>query len=120
MAQLTLRQLIDHLKTELFSPASGPDYPIFFVDKVELELHVSISYDADAGVRVSVLNVAGLEASGGGKSESGHIIKLTLVPILTREEQRKLLESDERLLAGVERATQRALRKLVPLSGDRE
>jgi hypothetical protein len=120
MKQLTLQQLIEHLKVEILSPIPGPDYPIFFVEKVELEIHVAISYDIDKGVKLNVLDVAGIEVVDGQTSEKSHTVTLTLTPILSRDEQRELIEHDKRLLAGIEEATQRSLRKLAPLNGEPE
>jgi hypothetical protein len=112
MAQdISLQMLIEQVKDELLAPTSGPDYPVFFVDRVELELNVAISREANGGLKISVLSFGGVEAGGSTSRERGHTIKVSLSPILSREEQRQLLEEDGRLLAGVRRASQAALRK---------
>ncbi len=108
---ISLQALIEKVKDELLAPTGGPGYPIFFVDRVELELQVGVTYEAKAGLKISVLQIGGVEAGGGGSRERSHTIKVTLSPILSREEQRALLEEDARLLEGVRRATQAALRK---------
>ena len=108
---ISLQMLIEKVKDELLSPTNGPGYPVFFVDKVEFELQVTMTYGAEVGLKVSVLQLGGAEIAGSGSDERGHTIKVTLSPILSREEQRKLLEEDGRMWDGVRRATQAALRK---------
>jgi hypothetical protein len=104
--EISLQTLIDEVKDELLTPTGGPGYPVFFVDKVELEIAVAIKAEGSGGLNISVL-----ELGGGASSEQSHTVTVTLSPILTREEQRALLEEDERMLEGVKRATQAALRK---------
>lgn len=108
---ISLQTLIEKVKDELLAPTGGPGYPIFLVDKIELELQVIVTYEVEAGLKVSVLQLGGAEVGGSGTDERGHTIKVTLSPILSREEQRKLLEEDQRMWDGVRRATQAALRK---------
>lgn len=108
---ISLQALIEKVKDELLAPTGGPDYPVFFVDQVELELQVAVSYEASGGLSISVLSLGELEAGGGTSREKGHTIKVTLSPILSREEQRQLIQEDQRMLNGVRRATQAALRK---------
>jgi hypothetical protein len=104
--EISLQALIDKVKDELLTPTGGPDYPVFFVDKVELEVAVAIKSEGSGGLNISVL-----ELGGGISREEGHTIKVTLSPILSRDEQRALLDKDERMLDGVRRATQAALCK---------
>jgi hypothetical protein len=107
MAQdISLQALIEEVKDELLAPTGGPGYPVFFVDNVELEVAVTVRADGRGGLNVSVL-----ELGGGVSREQGHTVKVTLSPILSRDEQRALLDEDEHMLDGVRRATQAALRK---------
>ena len=112
MAQdVSLQALIEKVKDDLLAPTGGPDYPVFFVDKVELELQVAVTQETGGGLKISVLQFGGLEASGSVTSERGHTVKVSLSPILSREEQRELLQTDKRMWEGVQQATQAALRK---------
>jgi hypothetical protein len=122
MAQdISLQSLIEKVKDELLAPAGGPGYPIFFVEQVELELQVAVTHAGEAGLQISVLQLGGVEAGGSVTRERGHTVKITLSPILSREEQRRLLEEDGRMWDGVRRATQAALRKAgVALAGEPE
>jgi hypothetical protein len=106
LQDISLQALVEKVKDELLAPTGGPDYPVFFVDKVELEVAVTVKADGRGGLSISVL-----ELSGGVSREQGHTVKVTLSPILSRNEQRALLDEDERMLNGVRRATQAALRK---------
>ena len=108
---ITLQALIEKVKSDLLAPTNGPNYPIFFVEKVELELQVAVTQEGNAGLEISVLDFVGIKAEGGVARERGHTVTVTLAPILSREEQRELLNKDSRMLDGVERATQSALRK---------
>jgi hypothetical protein len=112
---VSLQRLIEQVKDELLSGA--PAYPLFFIDTIELELAVTITAEGKGGINIQVL-----ELGSGVSSVRGNIIKVTMSPILTRDEQRKLLEKDTRMLEGVERATLAALRKggETPLVGESE
>jgi hypothetical protein len=109
--EISLQGLIEKVKTELLAPASAPGYPVFFIDKVELELQVNVSAQANGEIGIAVLDFAKAGVSASNSQEKSHTIKVTLSPILTREEQRALLEKDEKMMNGVQRATQAALRK---------
>ncbi len=109
--EITLQNLIEKVKTELLAPASAPGYPVFFIEKVEIELQVNVSSQANGEIGISVLDYAKAGAGASKSQEKSHTIKVTLTPILTREEQRALVEKDEKMMSGVQRATQAALRK---------
>ncbi len=108
---ISLQSLIEKVKDELLAPTGGPGYPVFFVDKVELDLQVAVTYEKTAGLKIEVLQVGGVQAGGSMAHEQGQNVKVTLSPILSREEQRELLKADQRMWDGVQRATQSALRK---------
>lgn len=84
---ISLQALIEKVKDELLTPTGGPYYPVFFVDKVELEVAVSVEAEGTGGLDISVL-----ELGGGVSREQGHVVTVTLSPILSREEQRALLD----------------------------
>ena len=58
---IELSELIDKVKADL-RPKNSPDYPLFWVEKVELELHVSISKTKKGDLGVSILNVVSANA----------------------------------------------------------
>jgi hypothetical protein len=121
---IDLNDLIDQLKSDLFAPYAHTSqtgkqvYPIFFVDGVEVELAVNISYEAGVGLKISVPQVAELAGSGGAERGRSHTMKIKLSPILTREELRAGL--DEQTLKGIQTASQMALRRGSTLAGDEE
>ena len=122
--EIDLNDLINKLKADLFAPYAETEhagkvvYPIFFVDGIEVELAVNISYETTGGIKISVPQV--VELSGGGGVENGrsHTMKIKLAPILTREELRAGL--DERTLKGIHAASQLALRRGSQLAGEEE
>jgi hypothetical protein len=124
--EITLQTLIDKVKDDLFSPVAGTTqkggkvYPIFFVDQVELEVAVELSYDAEAGLKISIPQIFEGSVTGGQGKTTGHTIKVSLSPILTPEEIRQVIAQDERLKKGIERATMLALRKGSELEGEEE
>lgn len=121
---IDLNELIEKIKADLFAPYAGTEhaskvvYPIFFVDGIEVELAVNITYEATGGIKISVPQV--VELSGGGGVENGrnHTMKIKLSPILTREELRAGL--DGRTMEGIQKASQIALRRGSKLAGEEE
>lgn len=86
------------------------DSPIFFLEKVELEIHVTVSQEvsgeakAKADLKINVLGADFLkfgEAEVGGKAsgiiqkQAVHTIKATLSPIFTNEEMKSGLSKEE-------------------------
>lgn len=92
--EIGLQELIDHVKEGLRKEAQDPSR-LFFVERVELELHVDVKREASGGLKISVLQLAGLEAGGAATLERGHVIKLALLPLVTYEEARAELSRGE-------------------------
>jgi hypothetical protein len=102
----SLQDVIAKIKSDLLSATHSPGYPVFFVDKVEIEMAVKINAEGE-----TKLNIEVVELGGTISREQCNTIKITLSPILSREEQRELINQDRRLLNGIERASAGALRK---------
>ncbi len=124
--EIKLQDLVEKVRHDLFSPYMGTDkegkivYPLFFVEKVELELAIELSYEGEYGLKVIIPQIIeGSLTDGQGKINT-NTMKVTLVPILTIEEQRKLIEGDERLIKGIQTATMLSLRKGTGLAGEEE
>ncbi len=115
--ELTLQTLINKVKEDLFSPYQGAElegksvYPLFFVDEVELELSVGITYSNEAGIKVNILQTVEAGVTGGAEASQTHTMKVKLTPILSRDELRELLDKDTRLMAGIREASRAALTK---------
>ncbi len=109
--ELTLQTLIDKVKADLFSPYQGKKiegksvYPLFFIDEVELELSVAITYSNEAGIKVNILQTVEAGVTGGAEAGQTHTMKVKLSPILSRNELRELLDDDTRLMAGIREAS---------------
>lgn len=108
--EIGLGEFIAKIKEEL-EPTE--DSPVFFLEKVELEIHVTASQEGtveggaegEAGLKVNVLgfdvmNLGGVTlrgtASGKLQRQDVHTIKVCLTPIFTKEEIKASL-SDEKL-----------------------
>lgn len=109
--EISLQALIDKVKADLLTPPGDPKNVLFFVDKVELELAVSITEEKGAGIKISLLNLFSGDVTGKDTGARGHTIKVTLAPILSLEEQRALLNQNPQLKQMVERASLNAMWK---------
>ncbi len=124
--EITLQELVEKVKADLFSPVRGTDlegkivYPVFLVDEVELEINVEISHSANAGIKISIPTLAEGNTSGEKGYSNSHIMKIKLRPILTVEEMRARIKNDKRLSDGVEKASFSSLYKGIILEGDEE
>ena len=82
-----LTELIQKVKQELLaasipaSPNEETDIPLFSVDSVELELQVTVKKDVKGKVKVYVL-----EAGGGVSRDDVQKVKVTLSPLLKKEQ----------------------------------
>jgi hypothetical protein len=84
-----LAELIQQVKYELLNsdPAQQAEAPVLWVNAVELELQVTVKRDVKAGLKVYVF-----EGGGGASRDDVQKIKVSLTPILTREEIRKIYQ----------------------------
>ncbi len=108
---IPLQELIEKVKEELLTPPDKPGNPLFFVEKAELELKVIVTREAKGGIKLSVLSMGSIEAGGRAINHQWQTVKVILTPIMTVEEQRKLVQADGKLWQEVEQATTTALRK---------
>ena len=92
--EIGLQDLLSQLKAEPMQET--PDSPrLFFIESAEIEVHVDIQREARGGIRISVLQLGGLEAGASAGKERGHKIILRLVPLITYEEAREQLHGDD-------------------------
>ena len=115
--EITFQELIERVKTELFSPAKsiGQEgksvYPIFYVDGVELELKFDLTQEANGGFKLSLPAIVEASADAAQKETGTHSMKITLKPLLTLEEMRELVKKDTKIWNGVEKASRLAMFK---------
>jgi hypothetical protein len=125
MEEIGLQDLIYQIKRELLAPnqaqrSKDPD-PLFFIDKVELEIIVKVQKEGSGGIKLSVLSFAELNAGASNTSERGHVIKVTLAPLLSKESTLADILMDPHISERVQKKQQRALlRGDVPLAGTPE
>ena len=89
MSEIGLQDLIYQVKQELLAPnpkerARDP-YPLFFIDKIELEISVNISQSKGGSIKLSVLDFAEIGGSKSIERERGHVVKVSLSPLQSRE-----------------------------------
>ncbi|WP_414618914.1 trypco2 family protein [Calothrix sp. CCY 0018] len=78
-----LSELIEQVKQELLttSPENEKDIPLLSVDSVELELQVTVKNEGKAGIKIYVL-----ELGGGNSQDDVQKVKVTLSPLLNKEQ----------------------------------
>jgi len=124
--EISLQDLIEKIKTDLFSPYKSESigkniiYPIFFVDQVEVELNLSIDYEAGAGIKLSIPQLAEASLNGKGTDSTVHKMKVVLRPILSADKMREIISADQHLMEGVIKASIAALKKGADLAGEEE
>ncbi|RUT00803.1 hypothetical protein DSM106972_072120 [Dulcicalothrix desertica PCC 7102] len=86
--RVELAELIEQVKQELLStyPSDKSNTPFLSVDSIELELQVTVKKEAKGGVKINVLQFGGGELSGGGSRDDVQKVKVTLSPLLKKEQ----------------------------------
>lgn len=87
--EIGLQDLIYQVKSELLAPnprerARDP-YPLFFIDKIELEISVNISQTNGGGIKLTVLDFVEASSARSIERERGHVVKISLSPLEPRE-----------------------------------
>lgn len=84
-----LQEFIYQVKRDLLAPnpmqqASDP-YPLFVIDKIELEVRVQVARGRNGEAKVTVLG-ATLGGGGSVSHERGTIVRISLAPLVSAEE----------------------------------
>jgi hypothetical protein len=99
--EIGLQDLIYQVKNELLAPnpaQKGRDpYPLFFIDQVELEIAVKVTRSRDGGIQLTVLDFAEISAGRSVDRERGHVVKVSLSPLLSRDAILAEAMEDERV-----------------------
>ena len=115
MEEIGLQDLIYQVKRELLAPSPAQrardPYPLFFIDKVELEIAVKVTRAAEGGVKLTVLDFAEVSAGRSVDRERGHVVKVSLSPLLSREVILSEALKDERVRQMVQSDSAQALIK---------
>ncbi len=115
MEEIGLQDLIYQVKRELLAPSPAQrardPYPLFFIDKVELEIAVKVTRAAEGGVKLTVLDFAEVSAGRSVDRERGHVVKVSLSPLLSREVILNEALKDEHVRQMVQRDSAQALIK---------
>ncbi len=84
-----LAELIEKVKRELLSTEAEAEgtVPLFSVDQVSLELKVTVHKEGKAGLQIHVV-----EVGGGVGRDDVQTVKVTLSPLVSREERIRLFK----------------------------
>ncbi|NNJ09911.1 hypothetical protein EKD04_006185 [Chloroflexales bacterium ZM16-3] len=101
MREIGLDEVINQVKRELLTPnpaakANDP-YPLFMIDKIELEIATRISVSADGSIKFSVIGGAEAGVGVSRSEERSHVVRVSLSPVLTREELVAEVLKDEKV-----------------------
>lgn len=85
-----LAELIEQIKRELLSTSISVErgIPLFSVDEVVLELQVTVHKEGKAGLQIHVV-----ELGGGAGRDDVQNVKVTLTPLLNKEERLHLYKT---------------------------
>ena len=110
MSEVGLKELIEKVKHELLASNSDQN-PLFFIDKVELEIAVKVTKEGDGNVKIAVLNFFEVGASGALTGEGGNVVRVSLSPLLERGEILKTITDDEQKYKAILQSSVKALVK---------
>jgi hypothetical protein len=88
MQEIDLQTFIYQIKRDLLAPnpaqrARDP-YPLFFIDRLDLEIAIKAQINNKGEISFSVLNF-GASAGISKSHEQYHVVKLSLSPLLSKE-----------------------------------
>ncbi len=125
MKEIGIEDVIRQVKLELLAPnpaaQSRDPYPLLAIDKIELEIVTRITRSTDGSIKLSVLDVAEINTGHASSREQAHVVRVSLSPLLSREELIAAALKDEAVQRIVQNDSQRAfLRHDDRLSGESE
>jgi hypothetical protein len=90
--EIGLQELLYQVKKELLAQSPDDPVPLFYVEGVDLELGITARKEAQAGVKLYVVDIG-----GGGGQERAQTVRVSLRPLYSREEMRRFVEQDPEL-----------------------
>ena len=106
MEEIGLQDLIYQVKNELLArnPAQRAidPYPLFFIDKIDLDIAVKVTRSKSGGVKLTVLDFAEVSAGQSLERERGHVVKVSLSPLLSKDAILARAMRDDRVRKAVE------------------
>jgi hypothetical protein len=113
MNEIGLQEVLYQVKRELLeaNPAAQArdPHPLFMIEKIDLEIATRITRAADGSIKLTILEVAEVSAGRSTSQEQSHIVRVSLAPLLSREELLGEALKDDRARQMVQRESQRAL-----------
>src|SRR4051794_23085987 len=113
MSEIGLQKLIYQVKRELLETnqalrAKDP-YPLFLIDNIEIEVAIKVSKTQNSEVKITVLDYAELTMGKTIAHEQGHVIKISLTPLLARDEILADVLKDSRVRSAIKLDLERSL-----------
>lgn len=121
--EIGLQDLIYHVKQELLAPnpaqrAKDP-VPLFFIDRLELEISVKISREQNGGIKIAVLDFAEVGVGQSRAEERAQVIRISLSPLISKDKIIEAIE-DPKTLKRLQENSERAVMKGIPIYGTPE
>ncbi len=113
MDDIGLQEVINQVKRELLesNPAAQArdPYPIFVIEKIDLEIATRITRANDGSIKLTILEVVEAGVGRSSSQEHSHIVRVSLAPLLSQEALLAEALKDERTRQMVQKESQRAL-----------
>ncbi len=90
--EIGLQELIWQVKRELLAQSEDDPVPLFYIEGIDLELHVEVRVEGQASIKIYVVDVG-----GSGPQARGQVVRVSLRPLYSKEELREMLEQDPAL-----------------------
>ena len=124
MSEIGLQELIYQVKRELLAPnpqerSRDPD-PLFVIEKIDLEISVNVSKVKGGEIKLTVLDFATFGGSVSSGTNRGHVVKVSLTSLLSRDALLREIYEDPDKLQMMEKRTRRAFLKSEDLPGFRD
>ncbi|NJP07182.1 MAG: hypothetical protein HC837_16965 [Chloroflexaceae bacterium] len=123
MDEIGFIEVIDQIKRELidgYVQQQSTSPPMFVMDRIEIEMAVKVARASDGSAKLTVLGVAEV---GGGQSEErerGHVVRVSLTPLLPQQDILAQWLEDPVLRAKLAPYLRRVLTRDEPLLGEPE
>ncbi len=114
-AEIGLLDLIYQVKNELLARRPVEEAKglpaLFWIDQIDLELSVAVTRERGGAIKLSVLPVSP-EVSGSRAEQRGHKVQVRLSPLLSKQEMRDWLSSDDQFQEALEQFSTNLTRDL--------
>ncbi len=93
--------------------------PLFFIDRLELEISVKISQEQNGGIKITVFDFAEVGTGKSRAEERAQVIRISLSPLISRDKIIEAIEDPE-TLNRLQKNSEKAMMKGIPIYGKPE